>query len=134
MEQFARVIKDAHGDWPTPRRPPKQKMLVRLSESATREQREDVINGLRTFFKNDQAQAIDTRSRVATMDRAIGLLHLFFARMGAMAMVRRRQAAGARSECMTNSFLRGLSPHLLSLFHLRLTFLFVFLCSCLLFY
>jgi hypothetical protein len=87
MHQYARVMADIYGDWPTPRLPPKQKLLVRISESATREQREDVVNGLRTFFKSDKTQVIDTRSLVATMGRAIALLDLFFTLIGAIAMV-----------------------------------------------
>jgi hypothetical protein len=88
MDEYTRVMKDVDGVYPTPRLPPKQKLLIRLTPSASRDQREDVINGLRTFFKSDKTQAVNTWSLIATMDQAIEIMNLFFQLVGAIAMVR----------------------------------------------
>ena len=87
MEQYTRVMKDVYYKYAVPDRPPKQKLLIRLTAGATRSQREDLINGLRTFFRSDQTQAIDTQSLIATMDQAVALMNLFFTLVGAIAMV-----------------------------------------------
>ena len=89
MDQYQRMMTTVYGSFPVPSSPPKQKLLVRLADSATRDQREDVINGLRTFFRSDKTQAVNTLSLIGTMDQAIALMNLFFEMVGAIAMVRK---------------------------------------------
>ena len=87
MPQFTRVMKDVYGSFALPASPPKQKLLIRLIPGATRDEREDLINSLRIFFRNDQTRVIDTLSLISTMDQAVALMNLFFTLVGAIAMI-----------------------------------------------
>jgi ABC-type antimicrobial peptide transport system permease subunit len=66
---------------------PKQRLFIRVTDSSTRDQREDVINGLRTFFKTDATIVIDTRTYVETTLETVSLLDLFFVVIGVLAMI-----------------------------------------------
>jgi len=87
MKAMREMMKQVYGDYPVPSTPPKQKLMIKLSPSATRNQREDLINALRTFFRTDKTRAVDTRSLIGTMDQAVALLNLFFTLVGAIAMI-----------------------------------------------
>merc|ERR1712070_319113 len=66
---------------------PKERLFVKLAEGLSKDQREDVINGLRTFFSSDQVQAIDTRTLIDSISVATDLMNLFFQVVGIIAMI-----------------------------------------------
>jgi hypothetical protein len=57
------------------------------TDTPNSDQREDVINGLRTFFKSDKTWTMDTQQIVDSLDSAVELMNLFFQIVGILAMV-----------------------------------------------
>jgi len=58
--------------------PQKSKILVKLKDSATQIQRDNIINGIRNFIKTDNIQVVDTRFLLNNTETAITILNLFF--------------------------------------------------------
>eukprot|EP00455_Lapot_gusevi_P003462 TRINITY_DN11415_c0_g1_i4.p1 TRINITY_DN11415_c0_g1~~TRINITY_DN11415_c0_g1_i4.p1 ORF type:complete len:879 (-),score=175.03 TRINITY_DN11415_c0_g1_i4:116-2752(-) len=67
--------------------PPKSMLLVKLTPGTSRDLREDVLNGLRTFFKSDATISIDTLTVIERAKTATELMNLFFNVVGLIAMV-----------------------------------------------
>jgi len=68
--------------------PPKQTLLVRCADGATQDQRDDVVNGLRPFFRSTtRTTVIDTQYLISTTASAVDLMNLFFTVVGIVAMV-----------------------------------------------
>ena len=86
QDEYDRVMRDAVGDL-YGSTSPKQRLLVRLTDGATLSQREDVVNGLRTFFKSDRLLVTDTASIIATTMVAVDMMNLFFQSVGVVTMV-----------------------------------------------
>jgi ABC-type antimicrobial peptide transport system permease subunit len=70
----------------SPKLLPMQKMHVRLAPDCTREQREDIINGMRTIIGTRQI-LIDVVSVIETLQFAVEMLNVFFTLVGALAIV-----------------------------------------------
>lgn len=91
MSDFDRILRDAYAASGNaamaPARSPKAKLLVRLTDDAPREAREDVLNGLRNFFASNAIISQDTRTVVASTATATDLLNLFFTVVGLIAMI-----------------------------------------------
>eukprot|EP00808_Paulinella_micropora_P024572 g3892.t1 len=66
---------------------PYERLLVRIHETASMDQREDVINGLSTFFRSDKTIAINMASLLKTIDFAVDTMNLLFQVVGVCAMV-----------------------------------------------
>jgi len=61
-----------------PEKAPKQRLMVRVTSGATDQQREDVINGLRTYFVTDATWTVDTVDVIESTETAVDMLNLFF--------------------------------------------------------
>lgn len=87
-EQYARILNDANrfaGLNTTGA--PKMRCMIRVSSGASRKDREDVLNGLRTYFKSDRTQALDIRQITDTAKSAVDLLSLFTTVVGLISMI-----------------------------------------------
>jgi ABC-type antimicrobial peptide transport system permease subunit len=80
-------MRDTYGTVKAPSIAPKQKLLIKVTDGASRDEREDLINGLRTFFRNDKTLAIDTVALVDSTKDAVDLMNLFFELVGIIAMI-----------------------------------------------
>jgi ABC-type antimicrobial peptide transport system permease subunit len=69
-----------------PAKSPKAKLLVKLKPNTPREQREDVLNGLRNFFTSNKIVSQDTQTVLDSTQSAADLLNLFFNVVGLIAM------------------------------------------------
>jgi ABC-type antimicrobial peptide transport system permease subunit len=76
-------------DWTEkpPAKPYKAKLLVKLKDGVTRDQREFVINGLKNFIKHNRVLVSDTAELVGATVLATQLLMLFFYVVTAIAML-----------------------------------------------
>ena len=86
QDEYDRLMHDAVGDL-YGATSPKQRLLIRLAEGASLSQREDVINGLRTYFKSDRLLVTDTASIIDTTMVAVDMMNLFFQSIGVITMV-----------------------------------------------
>ena len=86
QDEYDRLMHDALGDV-YGATAPKQRLLIRLMPGATLSQREDVINGLRTFFKSDRLLVTDTASIIDTTMVAVDMMNLFFQAIGVITML-----------------------------------------------
>lgn len=68
-------------------KPPKEKLLIRNTPDATPEQVEDLMNGLRIFYKSDTTISISTKALIADTTSAVDLLHMLFLVVGAISMI-----------------------------------------------
>lgn len=66
---------------------PKQRLMVRLKPGSTLDQREDLINSMRTFFTSDKIIVTDTLSIIDTTMGAVSLMNLFFTFVGIVTML-----------------------------------------------
>lgn len=69
-----------------PAQPPKQKLLVRMTDGASREDREAVLNGLRNFIPDSTTLVVDTRELLDTTHVGTSILVLFFNIVAAIAV------------------------------------------------
>ncbi|KAL6065065.1 FtsX domain-containing protein [Balamuthia mandrillaris] len=72
---------------PPPAKPPKAKLLVRMVDGATRDQREFIINSLRNFMDDDRVLVSDTADAIDATAFAVDLLLTFFYIISFIAMV-----------------------------------------------
>lgn len=96
MDSYQRLMKDAilsdlgvdelPQDYILPE-PPKQRLNIRLRSGATSREREDLLNGVRVFFKSDATLAMNVEALLATTQTAIDMLNVFFQVVGAIAMI-----------------------------------------------
>jgi len=90
IDQFERMFGEALADSAEKSKPPvapKQKLHIRVTPGASLDDREDLVNGLRTFFRNDKTLVVDVNHVVDQMQTAVDLLNLFFTVVGVIAMV-----------------------------------------------
>jgi len=79
MNDFQRICTEVIANATlTPSSPPKQRVLVKLVPGATKSQREDVINGLRTYFVSDKTITFDTQTLIETLHTSVDMMTLFF--------------------------------------------------------
>jgi len=83
------LLSEMPHDWkePPPPQPLKAKLLVKLVEGATRDQREFVINGLKNFIEHNRIIVLDTAELTGATSLATTLLMLFFYVVTGIAMV-----------------------------------------------
>lgn len=67
--------------------PPKQKVLVNLKSGLSRDQREQVINGLRNYLPNDSFLVFDTTDLLKSTSVAINMLIVFFNVVSVIAVI-----------------------------------------------
>lgn len=91
LDQYLMLVKKAYEEAgileQAPTSVPIQRCLIRVRDDATANQREDVINGLRPFFKSDKTTSLNTQSSIESSDQAINLLNLLFIIVSIVAMV-----------------------------------------------
>jgi ABC-type antimicrobial peptide transport system permease subunit len=89
-EQYAKIVRDADEYAGTSSlvqgKAPKQRVMIQITENASSRQRDDLINGLRTYLASDATQSIDVRSVVESTESATELLTLFFLIVGIIAL------------------------------------------------
>jgi len=93
MEQYQRLMETVfnggnRGAGVLPKKPPKQRLLVRLTPGATLDEREALVNGIRNFIKGDITTTIlETQSLMDDTSIAITLLDIFFIVVSGIAIV-----------------------------------------------
>lgn len=89
MDQYQRVLEellDGIENVTVPEVPPKKSLFVKLAREASNKDREDTINGLRPYFKNDDVQVFNTQRAIESTQAAVDLLNVFFLVVGIIAM------------------------------------------------
>jgi len=90
MDSYERMYREAIADSAHTNQSavaPKTRLHLRTTDGATLDDREDLINGLRTFFRNDKTVVVDVKQVVDQMQTAVDLLNLFFTIVGLIAMI-----------------------------------------------
>jgi hypothetical protein len=66
--------------------PPKSKLMIRVTDTGNLKAREDLMNGIRVFFRSDSTVTIDTLTLIEDTSLAVEMMSLFFIVVGFIAM------------------------------------------------
>ena len=62
-------------------------MFVKLQDGISTERRDEIANGIRSFFKDDATFLLDMEATVATVDNILSIFQIFVAVVGAIALI-----------------------------------------------
>jgi ABC-type antimicrobial peptide transport system permease subunit len=62
-------------------------LFVKLEDGITQERRDEIANGIRSFFKDSATFLLDMDATVATVDNILSIFQIFVAVVGAIALI-----------------------------------------------